>query len=369
MAINYKPVWVRILVLLAGPLSNLLFATVLYWIIFLFGTTSYVPILGHIDPHSAAGLAGLKAGQEIVAIEGKATSSWEAVSLQLLAEVGEEKNVTVSVLDPNTHKTHEKMLDISGLFEGASNPNWMEGLGFIAWDPVPAVINKVLPDYPASKAGLRVGDKIIMADKEAIGSRSEIIHYVHDRPNQAIALTILREGKKIELKLTPAEKESEEENKKIGFIGIEFPALTEIPPELIRTQRYGVIESFGKAVHRTVDYSVLTLEVLKKMVVGKVSVREVSGPISIAQFAGESAINGIKQFLGFLALVSISLGVLNLLPIPILDGGYVFFCLCELIIGRPLPAVAFKGGMLLGGIVLVGFTVLAFYNDITRLFF
>ncbi len=367
MAMNHKPVWVRMLVLAAGPSFNLLFAVLIYWAVFLLGTTVLVPILGDVPKDSIAGLAGLKSGQEIIAVEGKPTLSWEEVALRLLSEMGEEKTVQITVQDKEHSRSETKSLDISHLSEGISDPNWLEALGLTMVDPVPALIHKILPDYPAAKSGLRVGDRILSANHQTIQSRGAIINYVQSHPDQEIQLSVLRDGQKLSIACRSGEKQSED-GKKIGFIGIEFPVLKEIPKELIRTQYYGIGEALSKAVKRTVDYSVLTLEVLKKMVMGKVSLNNVSGPISIAKYAGESVTVGFKHFLDFLGLISVSLGVLNLLPIPVLDGGHILYCVIELLTGRPLPQRVQTAGLWIGGFILIGFMFLAFYNDITRYF-
>jgi len=372
-AFSCKPVWVRMLVLAAGPLFNLLLAIFVYWLVFLMGVTQYVPILGAVPKESVAGLAGLQRGEEIVAIDGKSTPSWEAVSTQLVGQMGEDNTLVVTVRRGSEGALENKTLDLGHLAGGTPDPDWIENLGLVAADPAPAVIGTVLPDLPAFKAGLQAGDRIVSADGVEIVSRSDIIQYIQARPHKKIALEILRNGHKLKIILEPMAKQPEAEHKEnkepteIGFVGVEFPPLKEIPKEYLRTQRFGVGEAFGMAVARSMEYSVLTLQMLKKMIVGKVSVRHISGPLMIAEYAGKSARMGFGKFLDFLGMISISLFVLNLLPIPILDGGHLMYCVYEVVTGRRVSEMAQMTGTWVGGFILVGLMILAIYNDLSHL--
>jgi len=371
MSFRHKPVFARMLVLLAGPGFNLIFAVLAFWVISLVGVTVFVPILGDIPKNSVAGLAGLQAGQEIVSIEGKPTPSWESVSVQLLGHFGENKSIQIEVRDKGHAALHKKTLNLNQWEDSDKKTNWLEELGLVPIDPVPAVIGKVLPDYPAAGAGLQEGDRVLSADGKLIHSRTDLINYIKTRPLKPVHLSISRHEQKIEVTVTPAIKNSEETqfegnaetSKKIGFIGVEFPPLKEFPKDLMRIQHYGVWEGFKKATHQVMEYSLLTLEVLKKIIMGQVSPRYIGGPIAIAKYAGESAVFGAKQFLEFLAMLSISLGVLNLLPIPILDGGHLMFCVFELISGRAVSSATQAIGLWLGALILLSFMLLAFYND------
>jgi len=369
MAFSNKPVLVRLLVLLAGPAFNLLFAVLLYWIVFLMGVSSWAPILGTVPKGSPAAIAGLLTGEEIVAISNQATPTWEAVSLQILTEMGDEKRIAVTVRNPATQKIVDKTLDISHLTEEAPSGDWLSQLGLVLADPVPAIVNKVLPGYPAAMAGLLPGDRVIAVDGQDIHSRSDLVDYIKPRLGKEIVLQVLRAKATLTLKIRPVEK-PKDNNQPVdttsGFIGIEFPVLKEIPQNFQRTQKFGFFQALGKACKRTADYSILTLEMLKKMIVGKVSSKQISGPISIAKYAGESALIGFKQFIDFLGLISISLGVLNLLPLPILDGGHAMFCVYELLVGKPVAPSVYKAAITIGGMILIAFMSLAFYNDITN---
>jgi len=366
MAFSCKPVWVRMAVLVAGPLFNLLFALLAYWAVFLMGVTVFVPTLGNVSKDSVAGLAGLHAGQEIVSVEGKPTPSWESVSVQLLSHLGEDKTIILEVKEPGQLNVQSKMLDLGHWSDKTAQGDWLEGIGLTPIDPVPAVVGKVLPDYPASAAGLQEGDKILSVNNQPVLSRLDFVQDIQFKANKPVVLEVLRRDQKLKIAIVPTSKRSAE-GKDVGFIGIEWQALTEMPKELIRTQHFGVIESFTKAFNRTVEYSVLTLEVLKKMVMGQVSVRHLNGPLAIAKYAGQTASIGLKHFLDFLAVISISLGVLNLLPIPILDGGHFMYCVYELITGKRASEAAQSIGVWIGGILLLGFMSLAFYNDLSNM--
>jgi regulator of sigma E protease len=391
LAFNHKPVIIRMLVLIAGPLFNLLFAVLAYWFVFLLGVTVFVPILGPVPKDSPAGLAGLHAGQEIVSIEGKPTSSWEMVAMQLLAHMGEDKTIVIGVQEGTGKSLQQKTLDLGPLTDDSSESDWLKSLGLVFADTAPAVIGKVLPDYTAFKAGLQAGDRILSINDHLINSSTDAIHTIQLYPNKLIVLEILRpkmtdgapllstnssvttktnidSGEKKKILIRPIAKIAERSNKEVGFIGVEFLPMQATSNGLIRTQHFGIGESLIKALNRTVEYSGLTLEILKKMIMGKMSVRHVSGPLMIAQYAGETAAIGFKQFLDFLAMISISLGILNLLPIPILDGGHFMYCVYELITRRVVPEFVQLIGLWIGGTILVGFMILAFYNDFTHLF-
>jgi regulator of sigma E protease len=367
MAFSYKPVLVRMAVLAAGPLFNLLFALLAYWAVFLMGVTVFVPVLGYVPNDSIAGLAGLRAGQEIVAVENKPTNSWEAVGIQLLSHLGEDKTITVSVKEKGKTTIDNKILDLGHWSDSNAQSDLLQSVGLAPMDPIPPVIAKILPDYPAAKAGLQVGDTILSLDGLSIHSRSEVVHNLQTKANKPVVFEIIRRGQTLKIVVEPISKASQE-GRIGGFIGIEFQALKEIPTDLIRAQRFGVVDSLVKAFNKTVDSSILLLEVIKKMVVGQVSVRHVSGPLAIAKYAGQSVSIGLKQFLDFLAMISISLGIFNLLPIPILDGGHFMYCVYELVTGKRVSEVAQNIGMWIGSIILIGFMTLAFYNDMTLIF-
>ena len=349
LAYKHKSVFARMLVLLAGPGFNFIFAIFATWIIYLMGVMVFIPILGNVPKDSVAGLAGLKKGDEIVSIEGHATPSWEAVSLELLGHMGNDQPLRIVVREPEKKTTVTKTFNMDHADDYSLDTNWLENLGLVMMDPVPPIVGKVLPDYPAAKAGLKEQDLIIAVDNKPVDSRSEVTHYIQLHPKKALLFDVLRNGQKIKLTIVSGEKSSEEGQPEIGFIGVEFPALKTWPTNFVRIQEYGIGEALIKAIKRTDEFSLLTLEILKKMILGEVSARHISGPLIIAKYAGESAVIGIKQFLEFLAVISISLGVFNLLPIPLLDGGHFMYCVYESVTGRRVSDTAQWIGNWIGG--------------------
>ncbi len=366
MAFATKPVWVRMLVLAAGPFANLLFAVLAYWTIFVLGVSLLIPLLGPVPFESIAGLAGLKEGQEIVRVMDNPTSSWEAVSVQLLKAMGDDQNIALTVKEPHTERELVKHLNLQAEDIDPTHPDWLAQLGLVPMDYRLPILAKILPGSPALEAGLLPGDRIVRVNNTPMNGSSDVIHYIQERPNKIVLLKILRQGQEKELSVKTMSK-TMEEDKVIGFIGVEFQVPTEIPAAFLRVQRFGVISAFEKACHKTMDYSFLTLGVFKKMLQGKISSRHVSGPLMIAKYAGETAVGGFKYFLDFLAMVSISLGVLNLLPIPLLDGGQLLYAFYELCTGRALPAAVQSMGIWFGAFVLISLMSLAFYNDLMSL--
>jgi len=367
MAFATKPVWVRMLVLAAGPFFNLVFAVLAYWAIFVLGVSLLIPLLGPVPKESVAGLAGLKEGQEIVRVMDQPTPSWEAVSVQLLKAMGEDQSIAITLKEPHTGTEAVKHLDLHGDEVDQTRPDWLAQLGLMPLDYRIPILAKVLPGSPAEQAGLLPGDRILSIDAKPMNACSTVIQTIQAHVHGLLTLKILRQGREKHLSIQPLAKAIEAGQKAVGFIGVEFQMPTEIPSGFIRQQRFGVVEAFEKAFMKTVDYSLLTLGTFKKMLQGKISTRHVSGPIMIAKYAGETAVGGFQYFLDFLAMVSISLGVLNLLPIPLLDGGQLLYAFYELCVGRALPAAIQSMGIWLGAGVLISLMTLAFYNDLMAL--
>jgi regulator of sigma E protease len=366
-AYNRKPVWARILVLLAGPFANFLFAVVAYWVLFVAGIPALKPVVGEVEADSIAARAGLQAGDEIVGVGGQDTGTREAAVLALLDELMNGRDLELEVRD-EAGDSRALRLRIEGERRALTEPGaLLSGLGFDFWYPVvPARVGKVLPGSPAERAGLREGDEIREVSGQPVADFQSLVAAVQPKPGSRLEFTIGRDGQTLTV---PVEVEAQREGERlVGRIGVQ-PAAPAALPEGMRTlERYGPVSALARAADKTWGMSVLTVRMLWNVATGDVSVKNLSGPINIAEYAGFSARQGILAFLSFLAIVSVSLFVLNLLPIPILDGGQILYQLAELAKGSPLSERAQAVGQQIGLLLLLVLMSFAFYNDLSRLF-
>ena len=364
-AFNRQSVKTRIAVVVAGPAFNFLFAIIVYWAMFVTGMPGLKPIVGDVAPASYAADAGILSGDEIISVEGQPTRTWEAAVLALLdAGLDGLDTVAVAVRDVDGQERHlqvrfedpDELLKKGGV---------LENFGLTPWQP-PAVIESLVEGGAGARAGILPGDRITFADGVAINSWAQWVDFVRERPVQDIAVQVLRDGESFDLTVRPdsvTEKGSE-----IGRIG----AYVQLPNDEQRATmrvvvRYGLLKAVPEALGRTWEVTTLTLRTLWKMVNGKASVENLSGPITIARYAGQSAAIGLAAFLSFLGIVSVSLGVLNLLPVPVLDGGHLLFYLVEIIKGSPVADSVQLAGQKIGIALLLALMSLAFYNDLLRL--
>ena len=364
-AFNRQPLAARSAIILAGPLFNFAFAILAYWLMFVVGVSGVRPLIGEVLEPSIAQQAGLQAGDEVIAVAGDPTPTWSTVQLALLDKALDRERIVLTAQGRDgRQRVHE--LDMRAV----SEPDRGDLLGQLGVRPmrpqVPALLGRVLPEGAAARAGLQVGDRLLRADDLALTDWDVWAGYVRSHADTPIQLVLERQGVSLQVVVTPEAKPSPDGI--IGRIEAGPEPLQSLPPELRAEQRYGVLEGLVKAVRHTGEMSLLTLRLLGKMVVGQASLENISGPIGIAQYAGYSASDGFTSFLRFLALVSVSLGVLNLLPVPILDGGHLMYHLAEAVKGSPVSPKAQYIGQQLGIALLLGLTVLAFYNDLTRLF-
>jgi len=366
-AFNRKPVWARILVLLAGPLANFLFAVAAYWVLFVAGVPALKPVVGDVAAESTAARAGLRPGDEILRVGSKDTGTREEAVLALIDELMNDQAVEMRVTD-GQGDSRQVRLDVAGDLRALTEPGaLLPGLGFDFWYPaVPARVGKVLPGSPAERAGLREGDEILAVDGEPVADFGALVALVQPRPGVRLDFAVERDGGTLSV---PVEVEAQREGERlVGRIGVQ-PAAPGALPEGMRTlERHGPIGALVHATDKTWSMSVLTVRMLWNVVTGDVSVKNLSGPINIAEYAGFSARQGILAFLSFLAIVSVSLFVLNLLPIPILDGGQIVYQLAELAKGSPLSDRAQAVGQQIGLLLLLVLMSFAFYNDLSRLF-
>ncbi|MFP5426498.1 MAG: RIP metalloprotease RseP [Gammaproteobacteria bacterium] len=362
---NRKPVGQRIAIVAAGPIANFLLAIVFFWALAMLGTQQVRPVIGAVEPASLAASAGLVAGQEIVSVDGKATNGWSAVNLQLVRRLGESGVLRVGVLDEGATAERQHEIKLDQWLKGADEPDPIQSLGLRPWRPVISpVLAEIDPKGPAAAAGLKTGDKLLSLDGVALNDWQQVVDSVRARPEVKVQLRVERDGAVLDIPVTLARKGEGQASG--GYLGAGVKG-GEWPANMLREVSYGPLEAVGEGLSRTWNMSILTLESLKKMLFGELSVKNLSGPITIAKVAGASAQSGVGDFLNFLAYLSISLGVLNLLPIPVLDGGHLLFYLIELARGRPLSDRVQGWGVQIGISLVIGVMLLALINDLGRL--
>jgi len=368
-AFNRQPLAVRVAVVTAGPLANFAFALLAYWLMFLIGVSGLRAMVGGVSAESLAAQAGLRAGDQILAVAGRPTRSWDGVVQALVGAALGSEAVTVEVRGADGARRRIELSLAGVAIDELTRGRLFARLGLEPQRPrVVPVIERVEPGSPAELGGLRPGDRVIAAGGEPITDWSEWVARVRAHPGRPLATVVERAGARVELLITPEAVPDERDGGLHGRIGaaVRTPA-PEVFDALYVTERYGPLEAAVRAAARTEAATVLTLRMVWKMLTAQVSVENLSGPISIAQYAGISVRFGAARFLEFLAIVSVSLGILNLLPIPLLDGGHLLYYALELVRGRPLSEQARDLGQRLGIAVLVGLMGIAFYNDLARL--
>ncbi len=362
---NRKSVKQRIAIVAAGPVANFLLALLFFWVLAMLGSQQVRPVIGAVEAGSLAQAAGLQAGQEIVAINGKPTTGWAAVNLQLVTRLGETGQLDVAVREPGSSVDSLRRIELDNWLRGADEPDPIASLGIRPWRPVlEPVLAQLDPKGPAFAAGLKEGDRLLALNGQALADWQQLVDQVRGLPGKSITLQIDRQGQQLDVPLTLAARG--EGQALTGYMGAGV-AGGEWPPSMLREVRFGPLEAVAEGAKNTWAMSVLTLNSLKKMLFGELSVKNLSGPITIAKVAGASAESGLSDFLKFLAYLSISLGVLNLLPIPVLDGGHLLFYLVEWVRGRPLSERVQGWGMQIGISLVIGVMLLALVNDLSRL--
>ncbi|MBI3545243.1 MAG: RIP metalloprotease RseP [Gammaproteobacteria bacterium] len=364
-AFNRQKVWKRMAVVVAGPLFNFLFAILAYWAVNMAGVDGVKPVVGKVVPGSLAEQAGFQAGDKILSVDGKAVQSWDQPRLYLFQRALDQARIKMEVEDAQG-QIQQRELNLSALPVRDVNASLLErGIGLIGYlpDPLPSI--GAIEPGPAARAGMKVGDRMVAVDGQAVSSWDELVAAISKNAGHALRISVERDGVRQDFNVTP--DAVEQDGKTIGRINIR-PQFKDMPDEWKVKVRYGVVESFTEGARNTWAMSALTLQMLYHMLKLEVSPRNISGPITIAQYAGYSAKVGLNQFVLFLAVISISLGVLNLLPIPILDGGHLMYYIIEAIKGGPLSERILVFGQQVGIVILGGLIFLALYNDITRIF-
>ena len=365
-AFNRKPVLARIAVVAAGPLANLALAVVAYWFLFMSGETGIIPVIGEIEAGSLADVAGLEAGQEIVAVDGHSTPTWQALSFRLLDRIGDTGTIRFSVKYPDSDVVYESEGVLQRWLSDQEQPDLFGGLGIDMYRPaVPPIVDEVVAGSPAEAIGLQAGDTVLRADGVTMTLWMDWVEYVRARPAQPIELEYLRGEELLRAVIVP-DRITDEGGEAFGRVGVGV-ARPEIPAAMLRQFNRGPLQSLGASFTRTGELVGFTLKSIKKMVMGLISPKNLSGPITIAKVATASAKSGLESYISFLALLSVSLGVLNLLPIPVLDGGHLLFYTVELLAGRPVPEKIQALGYQAGLFLVLGIMALALFNDFSRL--
>jgi len=361
-----QSVWTRIAIVAAGPVFNFLFAIAAYWFMFIIGVSGIKPIIGDIDANGLAKKAGFSSGYEIVAINNNKTPIWDVAVKNIIPAIVDRSQAVFELKDKDG-TTIRRTLDFSSTTGEIKVEHIFDQLGFKPWRPLlKPIIGVVGDDTPAEKAGFKADDVILRINQVKIKDWLDVVNTVSSKPLEVLQIEILRKNQKKTLQVIP--EKIERNGKTIGRLGIGYKAGSAYPKNMQITHGYNVIESFPRALTRTWDFSVLTLKMMGKIFTGEISVKNLSGPVSIARYAGYSASAGLARFLDFLAIVSISLGILNLLPIPILDGGHLTYYTIELVRKKPVSEETQEFASRIGMVLLFSLMSVALYNDLVRVF-
>lgn len=359
-AFNNKSLGQRSAIVLAGPVANLVLAALLYTALGLAGTNEPAAILAAPAPSTTAAQAGFEAGDRITRINDQAVLSWGEARWQLLDALTSGGQVQVQV-DTASGVSRERHLNLEPAAIEPEGSDLMADAGLTLASPRP-LVNQVTAGGPGAEAGLRNGDVVVALGTLKEPSADAVVTEIQKHADQPLSITVLRDGVPVTLTVTPR-AHAGDDGATIGRIGVllgaDFPMVT---------VRYGLFDSLVRGVSRTVDTAWFSLKMMGRMVTGDVSLRNVSGPVTIADYAGQTARIGLAAYIGFLALISVSIGVLNLLPVPMLDGGHLMFYIIEAVRGKPIPDKWLESGQRIGLGLLAGLMGLAFFNDFSRLF-
>ncbi|KOC88482.1 sigma E protease regulator RseP [Winslowiella iniecta] len=360
---NNKTVLQRASIIAAGPLANFIFAIFAYWLVFIHGVPGVRPVIGEIVSGSVAAEAQIAPGMELKAVDGIETPDWDAVRMALVAKIGDEET-TVSVAPFGSSQSTERKLNLRNWQFEPDKQDPVVSLGIRPRGPeIESVLAEVQSGSPASEAGLQAGDRIVKVDGQPLEQWQNFVTQVRDNPGKDIALDVERQGEVVRLTLTP---EAKPDNSAEGFAGV-IPRIVPLPDEYKTVRQYGPFAAIGQATDKTWQLMKLTVGMLGKLITGDVKLNNLSGPISIAQGAGMSAEYGVIYYLMFLALISVNLGIINLFPLPVLDGGHLLFLAIEKIKGGPVSERVQDFSYRIGSILLVLLMGLALFNDFSRL--
>lgn len=364
-AFNRKPVWQRIAIVAAGPIANFIFAIFAFWLMYLIGVNTVKPVIGSITPQSIAQQAGLESGQKINMIDGREVQDWQDVNLAFVAALGNDR-LTIDVTRPPATHLLTKELNISDWQFEPEQQSSLASIGIRPFYPeVKLTLSAVSPDSGAQRAGLLVGDELITVNGEPIGQWQNFVTIVKQNGGTSLTIGYRRGGMTYSTLLTPVGR-TNKDGTVSGFAGIS-PTAMPWPDEMKLLLRYGSVDALMLAIDKTSQLISLSFKMIGKLITGDLSVKNLSGPISIAQGAGQSANYGLVAFLSFLALISVNLGIINLLPLPVLDGGHLMYYFIELLTGKPVSERIQNIGFRVGAALLFMLMSIAIFNDFTRL--
>ena len=366
-AFNRQPLSTRVAVVVAGPAFNFLFAILAYWCMYMIGVDGLRPIVAETVPGSVAEQAGFQPGDEMESVQGEKVETWQSAVQSIIASSLDERRIEVEVVDASGRR-QERAIDLGAIVvDDLTRGRFYQRIGFAPAQPaLPAVIGRVEPGRPAQRDGLLPGDRVVQAAGETIGGWSDLVRIVRERPGEMFAVVVERDGVELGVRLTP-DVEQAADGSRFGRIGAGVRQPADLIDRFYVTERHDPWSALVKGVSKTGEISALTLRMMWKMLLLEVSLDNLSGPIGIAEYAGASARFGLSRFLEFLGIVSVSLGILNLLPIPLLDGGHLLYYTVEFLRGRPVSEASRFVGQWLGIALLVGLMGLALYNDLARL--
>lgn len=362
-AFNNQSVGKRMAIIAAGPGVNFIFAAIALYAMFLIGISTIKPVIGEISPDSIAARAGLTSNMEIVAVGSRQTEDWEAVNLELMSYIGQDAiPVTVTSADDSPQ---QRILDIAGWNFDPDSESPLRSLGIVPFRPGATLnVAYVAEGSAASAAGLQQNDEVVALDGQPVTAWEDLVAQIKDRPGEDVVIKVNRAGQTYDLSATIGRRDTPEGQD--GYLGVS-PFAEPWPEGYVFTHQYGLLDALGKAVDKTWRLMTLSVEMIGKLVTGDVSVKNLSGPIAIAQGAGNSAGYGLVYFLSFLALISVNLGIVNLLPLPMLDGGHLMYFTIEWLTGRPVSEQVQEWGFRIGAMLLFTIMSIAIFNDITRL--
>ncbi|UTV28277.1 sigma E protease regulator RseP [Photobacterium atrarenae] len=365
LAFNHKPLWQRSAIVAAGPLANFLFAIFAYWVVYLIGVPAVRPVVGEVAPQSIAAEAGIRSGMELKSISGIQTADWESANMAMISHIGDQEMV-ITVAEPDGGFATRRTLDLSSWSFDPEREQVLTSLGITPYSPpITLEIARLVEGGAALAAGLQLKDHIVAIERAPVTEWQQVVEAVRSHPQQALALTVRRDGQTVPVTLIPDSK-TLADGQVIGYAG--FAPKVEPWPESYRINlQYGPITAVGKAAEKTWQLVTLTFDMVTKLVTGDVAIKNLSGPISIAKGAGMTADYGVVYFLGFLALISVNLGIVNLLPLPVLDGGHLMFFAIEAVTRRPVSERVQEIGYRVGSAILVALMAVALFNDFARL--